>query len=133
MRVSGASGALPAWIGTAQGLASAGLLASGGTLPEELRFPAPEGMGRVTVEAGSGLPVDDPEEERSILAPLATGEHARRFVPVRPPRDVPWSEQASWNQPLVPEVDGGLEGGEPIEGGEFPTEPGGGSVWDAIE
>ncbi len=128
MRVSGSSGALPAWIGTAQGLAAAGLLDAGHELPEELRFPSPDDMVRITVEAGSGLPVDDPDEERSILAPDPVDRPARRFEPVEPPSDVTWSELAAWTQP-EPEDDA------QSETPEVPQEPApdGGSIWDEIE
>jgi penicillin-binding protein 1A len=131
LRVSGASGALPAWIATAQGLADAGLLAEGTDLPEELSFPAPKGMVRHTVEAGSGLPVNDPEQERSILAPDPERRPARRFTPVEPPRDLDWSELASWNQPelQLPEP---LPPGEELEP-EPGAEEGDGSIWDEIE
>ena len=131
MRVSGASGALPAWISTARGLAQAGLLSRGDRLPDELRFPVPEGMVRQTVEAGSGLPVADPEEERSILAPDPSHPPARRFAPVEPPRDLDWSEQAAWNQPQEPAIESVtpvVDQGEAVDG-----PPEGGSIWDAIE
>ncbi len=128
LRVSGASGALPAWIGTARGLADAGQLDAGRELPEELSFPAPKGMVRQTVEAGSGLPVDDLDEERSILAPDPGRRPDRRFEPVEPPRDVPWSEQASWTQPDPPPNESETEPTEPAA--EVPE---GGSIWDEIE
>ncbi len=131
LRVSGASGALPAWIATAQGLAEAGLLAGERALPELLAFPAPDGMVRVTVEAGSGLPVDDPDQERGILAPDPAHPPARRFEPVRPPKDVPWSEQAAWNQPEEALIEG-VEAGE-AEAEGAAVEQGGPSIWDEIE
>ena len=131
LRVSGASGALPAWIATAQGLAEAGLLMGEGEPPEELRFQAPKGMVRHTVEAGSGLPVDDPEQERSILAPDPGRRLARRFSPVEPPRDLDWSEKAAWNQPTEPPVEG-IESHPPSASDEEPFQDAG-SIWDAIE
>ena len=130
LRVSGASGALPAWIATAQGLAEAGLLDGGRSLPDELGFPPPKGMVRHAVEAGSGLPVEDPEQERSILAPDPSRPPARRFVPVEPPPDISWSEQAAWNQPVASLIEG-VE----AEVLEQPSEDEGasGSIWDEIE
>ena len=131
LRVSGASGALPAWIGTVQGLAEAGLLDRGAALPDELAFLPPEGMVRHTVEAGSGLPVVDSDQERSILAPDSSHPPARRFSPVQPPKDVPWTEQAAWNQPEEPLVESVSEPASP-DGSEDPA-PGSGSIWDEIE
>ncbi len=129
MRVSGASGALPAWIGTARGLAAADLLVGPEGLPEDLTFAAPEGMSRLPVEAGSGLPVDDPEQERSILAPDPTQPPSRRFEPVEPPADLPWSEQASWNQPDEPPVESVENAPEPYLLADDDAE----SIWDEIE
>jgi penicillin-binding protein 1A len=131
LRVSGASGALPAWIATAQGLAEAGLLVGPDGLPEELIFPPPKGMVRHTVEAGSGLPVVDPDQERSILAPDPGRRLARRFAPVAPPRDLDWSEQASWNQPTDPPIEGVVPADEPVPDPDATQDAG--SIWDAIE
>jgi len=128
MRVSGSSGALPTWIATVQGLAEAGLLDGAGDLPEVLAFPAPKGMVRITVEAGGGLPVDDPEEERSILAPEPGRSSARRFTPVQPPSDIAWSERAVWTRPDPEVLEAGTDLEVPVEDQEAS-----GSIWDEIE
>lgn len=128
-RVAGASGALPAWIGTAQGLRAAGKLVGELGVPDELRFPAPRGMVRLPVMAGSGLTVEDPDEERSILAPSPSDPPPRRFAPVSPPADLPWSEQASWNQPEEPPVES-VDEAPDVD--DLP-EGDGGSIWDGIE
>jgi penicillin-binding protein 1A len=125
LRVSGSSGALPAWIETARGLAEAGLLDRGHGLPEELSFPTPEGMVRIGVEAGSGLPMDDPEPERSILAPDPSRDPPRRFQPLRPPEDITWKDRPVWTKPEVP-------GEEAVEEPSEASSPGA-SVWDQIE
>ncbi len=124
LRVSGASGALPAWIGTIQGMAAAGLLADDEELDEELAFPAPADMGRLAVEAGSGLPVGGEPVERSILAPEPGTRSGRRFGPVEPPADLPWGEPTSWSSVEAPAADPAAA--EP-DAGEAA------SVWDAIE
>ncbi len=63
IRLAGASGALPAWIGTAQGLANAGLL--GRAAPAEPTLLGPASLVRVPVDTTRGLP--DPEGAGSIL------------------------------------------------------------------
>ncbi|RME28651.1 MAG: hypothetical protein D6798_01905, partial [Deltaproteobacteria bacterium] len=78
VRLQGASGALPAWILTAQALADTGLL--GTTAPDTSEWLVEEGLQRVPVAEGSGLalpgtspgaPVDD--AGRSILVALERG------------------------------------------------------------
>ncbi|NOY24949.1 MAG: hypothetical protein GXP62_03665, partial [Oligoflexia bacterium] len=56
VRLQGANGALPAWIGTAQALADGGLL-GGGVMPATGEWQAGEGFRRVAVAKGSGLPL----------------------------------------------------------------------------
>jgi len=54
IRLDGASGALPAWIGTAQGLATQGMLGEGDALSAEMAVES--SFGRVGAEDKSGLP-----------------------------------------------------------------------------
>jgi len=63
IRLAGASGALPAWIGTAQGIAAAGLL--GDRAPAEPTLLGPASLVRIPVDGTRGLP--DPAGPSSIL------------------------------------------------------------------
>jgi hypothetical protein len=54
LRLAGASGALPVWLATAQGLAAAGLLGDAAGVPPEV--PDPRDTVRVAVESEGGLP-----------------------------------------------------------------------------
>lgn len=63
IRLAGASGALPAWIGTAQGLASSGLL--GREAPSTPELLAPASLVRAAVETERGTP--DPAGAGGIL------------------------------------------------------------------
>lgn len=92
-RIQGANGALPVWIGAAQGLADAGLL--GADAPSTGEWAMEEGLALAPLEEGAGLPrgglLDPalPVEESGPTALVAVagatpGEPARRFVPFAP-------------------------------------------------
>lgn len=74
LRVQGANGALPAWVGTVEALAEAGLLGRGGA-PEYAHDPA---LTEVPVQPGSGLPRVDGGAGPTALVPADGG---RRFAP----------------------------------------------------
>lgn len=57
LRLAGASGALPVWLATAQGLADAGLLGDPAGVAAEV--PDPPGTARVSVETEGGVPSAD--------------------------------------------------------------------------
>jgi hypothetical protein len=132
LRVSGASGALPAWIGTAQGMARAGLL---GTAPFEGMpgFATPEGMIRLPVDKAAGLTLEAGAAEEggpTILVPGPDYPNPRRFLPLTPPPDRAWGGLPSWEQPVelaedIPEED--------VPAEPAPDEGDPGSVWDGIE
>jgi membrane peptidoglycan carboxypeptidase len=73
LRVQGANGALPAWIGIVRSLADAGLLGPGGVS----EWTPPEGLARLPIEAGTGLPRTDAAAEGPTL--LTTVDEARRY------------------------------------------------------
>jgi penicillin-binding protein 1A len=77
IRLAGASGALPAWIGAAQALASAGLLGSPPTPPADgWRLTPPSGLLYVEVDPKTGLPIDEPDAPVGSAdgGPVAEGE-----------------------------------------------------------
>ncbi len=94
VRLSGASGALPAWMGTAAGMADAGLLGAEAPATSELRVeggftrvPVVDATGRLDTGRPGQVPGDD---EKSVLVHgaglLATGElDASRRVTVLAP------------------------------------------------
>jgi penicillin-binding protein 1A len=88
-KLAGASGALPAWIGLAQGLADRGLLGEGTATSAE--WATPEGFARVPVSGPGGLPATEVGEvQGSILVKVDSGwlsigdAPERRVVPVEP-------------------------------------------------
>ncbi|MFH1466792.1 MAG: transglycosylase domain-containing protein [Pseudomonadota bacterium] len=131
LRVSGASGALPAWIGTAQGMAGAGLLGSE-PAPGSSLSPASTCLVRQPVDKAAGLPLDGAGEEGgpTILVPGPECGASRAFVPLTPPRDRVWSGQPGWEQPAEV-VEEAAEGPTEEPSQEDPGE--GASVWDVIE
>ena len=86
VRISGASGALPAWIGAAQGLAAHGLL--GKMAPEANEWPTEVGFSRIPVVAKSGLPqpisnepdVDSETENPDDASKAATEQAPQRSI-----------------------------------------------------
>ena len=101
-RIQGASGALPVWIATAQGLARHGLLGSAPPLDaSELAVAEPYRL--VSLDAATGL-VGEAAEGPTALVLTTDGETIeRRFMPVRLP-----GEQDVRSEPAaiaVPEVD----------------------------
>ncbi|MFT4974454.1 MAG: penicillin-binding protein 1A, partial [Myxococcota bacterium] len=80
VRLAGASGALPAWIGAAQGLAAAGLLGE----PEGSSWSPGADFSAVPVAEGSGLPL------------AAGAEGTGRSVWV-------WGERAPWTEDFSPQ------------------------------
>ena len=92
-RLSGASGALPAWITTVQGLVKSGML---GDAPGTGPMPLPEGIAPVAVREGSGLPLEEGEADTGRTV-LAWGWKSpwndelsikRRFAPIAAPAEV---------------------------------------------
>ncbi|MCB9777409.1 MAG: transglycosylase domain-containing protein [Alphaproteobacteria bacterium] len=71
VRLQGASGALPAWIGTAQALADVGLL--GDKAPTDPEWVIDDGFRQVAVEEGTGRPVGDDPALASTVAAAAGG------------------------------------------------------------
>ena len=92
VRLQGSSGALPAWLGVARGLAEAGLLGDGpgpDAPPEADGWALGEGLLRVPVDPATGLRVAAPAGEgRDAPAVVVAGEEddgrplpRRRFLP----------------------------------------------------
>ena len=81
VRLQGSNGALPAWLGTAQAMADAGLL---GVPPvNEPEWTVPEGYQQVPVAEGTGLPLAvAPEEPGRTVLVEGQGAPVRRFAPV---------------------------------------------------
>jgi len=73
IRLAGATGSLPAWIGAAEGVVQA----SEGPPPDESVLPPPEGGREVHVDPDTGLPIEG-EDAGLPLYPTATGG---RFAP----------------------------------------------------
>ena len=85
LRVSGATGALPAWVGTAQGLADAGLLGPGRVKGDAEPFFGNEVIERV-VDKATGLPMDAVEwgNEKGTPTLLTRPAASRSFAPYQP-------------------------------------------------
>jgi membrane peptidoglycan carboxypeptidase len=106
IRLAGASGALPAWIGAAQGIVTSGLAGEGSGQPVDGAWPlvTSEGLARV-VAGDSGRVGLSPAEVRqgpSVLVRQARVEPEPevRFEPIqRPPRMAPRTEEALVEQP----------------------------------
>lgn len=101
-RLAGASGALPAWILAAQGLAGAELLGEPDPIPEGGRpEPTPSGLERVAVDEVQGLPLTvpaDPASAHHVLVPTRPVFSLRdlRFDDVpRPARVAPSTSEAA--------------------------------------
>jgi membrane peptidoglycan carboxypeptidase len=73
IRLAGATGSLPAWIGAAEGV----LLAAPGERPEDPTLAIPDGARAVQVESDTGLPIEG-DETGVPLYPTASGG---RFAP----------------------------------------------------
>ena len=86
VRLAGASGALPAWMGTAQGLAAAGLL---GQPPADQPWTPGEAFVSVPVQQGSGMPLPE-GAEASGRSVWVWGERA------------PWTEEFSAQRRFAP-------------------------------
>ncbi|MEQ1564983.1 MAG: hypothetical protein ABMA64_05045, partial [Myxococcota bacterium] len=103
IKLAGASGALPAWVGTAQGLAAAGMLGDTPTVQVEADAPWPlvvdPRLARVSVDEKVGIVI--PEGTASVL--VASGD-ARPEIGVprvmRPSRVAPPTEDALQLAPL---------------------------------
>jgi membrane peptidoglycan carboxypeptidase len=125
IRLAGASGALPAWIGTVQGLQSAGLL--GHDVPTVASqggawaLVSPPGVTRIPAEAGTGLPltgelVDLAQPSMLVAAPKAPEVEFDRLE--RPSRVAPGTEEIpsvterrhrhrdddAWSEPAAPDA-----------------------------
>jgi membrane peptidoglycan carboxypeptidase len=139
IRLAGASGALPAWMGTVDSMRVLGEL-NDATEPLETDRETV----RVPVLDKSGL-VGGWEDERTVLIYGDAGHPVRRFVPygetkaqelesdqdlppATPEDDGPW-EESPWQDPVPDEPT------EPADTGIDPRiEPqGGGSIWDNLE
>jgi penicillin-binding protein 1A len=70
IKLAGASGALPAWLTTVQGLASLGMLGTEGASPSEQgwKYVDPEGFVRVPVDSATGLPSSSGASLAMVLA-----------------------------------------------------------------
>lgn len=109
IRLAGASGALPAWIGTARALAEAGLLGEPeGTRPPDGAWPLEwtSGLVRLPVDLAMGLPeaglFAEPEDPTgpSVLVQRREVLEDLEFRPVRrPPRAAPRTDRAGEHQP----------------------------------
>ena len=100
LRVAGSSGALPAWIGAAQGLAAAGLLGDPPPPEPEVdpwQASLPRGLRLVDVDADAGLPLPPAEAVEEGAMPVEAPELAqvavvressplRRYAPPLPDR-----------------------------------------------
>ncbi len=108
LSLAGASGALPAWLGTAQGVARSGVIGHGPAPEGGWQWPVPEGLVAVPIAA------DDPEGA-TLLVPIASG---------------PPSDSVDWGDLTPPDVPVRLEPvsppsdwfGAPVEEG-LPAEP----------
>ena len=101
IRLAGASGALPAWMGTIQGLADAGLLGSPPASAPSEGEPWPllvgSGMARTFVDASTGLPTQGEESGAMTLVTKSLVEQRPEveFEPLRRPhRIAPGTEEA---------------------------------------
>lgn len=112
VRLAGASGALPAWMGTAKALADAGLL--GTTAPPKDQVLAPFGVGTVPLgEAG----LVDPEGARRawVFGEGWTGEEVavNRLVTPFDPNGQAASDRSAWRPVTVGDLEpGGTDGGD---------------------
>lgn len=146
IKLAGASGALPAWMGTVQGLQASGLMGKV-QFQEELE----DGYARVPVVDYSGLAtgdlVDGAESstggDRSVLVYGAPGALKRRFAPLTDRPQVSDDSATAWEgspwrdpEPEVPELppqDTGLRARiAPEVVPEVPDEPAP-SVWDELQ
>jgi len=84
LRVSGATGALPAWISTAQGLADAGLLGPGRVKGDPEPFFGNDVIERVV--DGAGLPTDVVEWGVDTPTLLSRPSTSRNFAPYKVPK-----------------------------------------------
>jgi penicillin-binding protein 1A len=104
IKLAGASGALPAWIGTAQGIAAAGLLGDPPTIEPDPAGHWPlvvnGGLSRVTVDDKAGLVT--PEGTATVLVAQAATTTPEVGLPrlVRPARLAPATEEALRDAPL---------------------------------
>lgn len=115
-RLAGASGALPAWLGTIQGLAARGVLGPREAVApaDGWRWPVPDALTRVAVDTTAGLPVDGGGAEiltrPAAEAPdeVAAIEAAPREVRIAPRTDgtTPRQERGVWGR-LLPELPDG--------------------------
>lgn len=95
VRLAGASGSLPAWIGAAEGVAAHSDIgdrvdlvdldfSGGGMLP----VGWPEGMTFVAVDASTGLPLEDAEEDVEAVVRLPVRAAEPAFEPIEPLRSL---------------------------------------------
>jgi len=105
VRLAGASGALPAWIGAARGIASAGLVGTAAPLgPAELRVIG--GMSRAPLTADDqGRPTAEPDSARSALVAgaglLADGSFDLERRITLPPRPGEAPVSTTWSPPVA--------------------------------
>ena len=102
-RIQGASGALPVWIATAQGLADHGLLGAGS--PKDPEWEREAGLVIVPISASEGLPVGGPAPDPLLTdlsaAPsaLVVADGVEADGSVRPARS--FAPFAAENRPLA--------------------------------
>jgi penicillin-binding protein 1A len=132
LSVAGASGALPAWLGTVKGLAQAGLLGDGRAVGEAPEIAETGDFERVSVDETTGLPIAFSAEAPSVLVASGStaGNAGRRFAPFsEPPERVTSVAQAPGAPAFAstpPPARGGHDTGE--DRSTLPP-----SLWDAIE
>lgn len=117
-RLQGASGALPAWLGLARGLAEANLL--GADAPGSAEIQVEEGYASVFVDELSGLPgVTPTETSPSVLVRGAADAPERGFAPWAPVDRAPARAQAAASGPTeLPEA-----GAPPVEAAPLEDAP----------
>lgn len=116
-KVQGANGALPVWLATVSGLASNGLLGSGGGA----EYVSSEGLERVPVAVGTGVRRGDGAEGPVTLVAIGG---ARKFAPFT---EAPVAADSAAPAAAPPTTPGPLVPGELEEGVEAPP-----SVWDGL-
>ncbi len=122
IKLAGSSGALPAWMGTVEGLKSEGLMGKV-SFQEELE----SGYSYVPVVDYSGLAGGDPEEGRTVLVYGNAEQVKRRFAPLAD-RAQDQSAPAELPSPEWTESPWEVPGVEPRISPKDPP-----SVWDGIQ
>lgn len=117
IKLAGASGALPAWLATVNGLAARGLLGTASAPAEGWRRVDPEGLVRVPVDLETGLPAPEGGEGVAMVLTRAAAQPVVDQAALAPEIEAP---EAS----ALPQVDAIL-----AEPQEDAAEQEGGGVW----